>query len=77
MAGDDYLGFNNSAYLSERQCCDRNRALGHFLAENGCLPKGADVKKIIELYSQVTLNVSFTPNSSMTFFIVMLIGNDV
>ena len=53
MAGDDYLGFNNSAYLSERQCCDRNRALGHFLAENGCLPKGADVKKIIELYSQV------------------------
>ena len=59
MAGDDYLGFNNSAYLSERQCCDRNRALGHFLAENGCLPKGADVKKIIELYSQV-LNTKFS-----------------
>ena len=54
MAGGEYIGFNNSAFLSERQACDRNNALAHFLAENKCMPSGVDIKKTMDFYSQVT-----------------------
>ena len=53
MAGEEYLGFNNSAFLSERMNCDRNCALTHFMMENKCLPYGTDVKKTMDLYLQV------------------------
>ena len=53
MAGGEYLGFNNSAFLSERLVCDRNSALAHFMLENKCLPDGTDVKKTLDLYLQV------------------------
>lgn len=53
MAGYSYLHFNNTAYLSEKRNSDRNQALVHFLAENGCLPAGVDAKKVMEFYLQV------------------------
>ena len=54
MAGGEYLGFNNSAFLSERANCDRNRALSHFMMGNKCFPLGTDLVKTIELYNQVS-----------------------
>ena len=55
MAGGEYLGFNNSAFLSERANCDRNRALSHFMMGNKCFPLGTDLVKTIELYNQVSM----------------------
>ena len=57
MAGGEYLGFNNSAFLSERANCDRNRALSHFMMGNKCFPLGTDLVKTIELYNQVSIYV--------------------
>jgi glutaminase len=54
MAGEEYIGFNNSVFLSERHNCDRNSALAHFLAENKCMPPGVDIKKTMDLYTQVS-----------------------
>ncbi len=35
MAGGEYIGFNNAAYLSAHEAADRNRALSHYMRENG------------------------------------------
>lgn len=53
MAGNGYLHFNNSAFLSEINCSDRNKALAHFLIENKCIPEGVDVQNILRLYCQI------------------------
>ena len=54
MAGGEFLCFNNSVFLSERRNSDRNCALAHFMAENKALPPGVDLKKVLDLYCQVS-----------------------
>ena len=34
MAGGEYIGFNNSIFLAEREHSDRNYALGYYLKVN-------------------------------------------
>ena len=55
MAGGEYLGFNNSIFLSERDSADRNNALAYFMRENHCFPPG-DIKinDVLDFYFQVT-----------------------
>lgn len=54
MAGNnEFIGFLNQAYLSERQISYRNYAMGYFLRENKCLPEPERLNETIELMLQV------------------------
>ncbi len=55
MAGGEYLGFNNSIFLSERDSADRNSALGYFMRENMCYPsdKKINITDTLDFYFQV------------------------
>ena len=59
MAGGEYLGFNNSIFLSERDSADRNFALAHFLRENDYFPPPSsnnDISDLLDFYFQVIMN---------------------
>ena len=57
MAGGEYLGFNNSIFLSERDSADRNSALGYFMRENMCYPPGEiNITNPLDFYFQVRKN---------------------
>ena len=53
MVGGELVQFNNSIFLSEKTCVDRDFSLAYFMRENKCFPPGADIKKILEFYFQV------------------------
>ena len=53
MAGGEMVQFNNSIFLSEKSCMDRDFSLAYFMRENKCFPPGADIKKLLEFYFQV------------------------
>ena len=53
MAGDEYVGFNNSIFLAEREVADRNYALAYYMRENNCFPKGSNLKDCIDFWYQV------------------------
>ena len=58
MAGGEYLGFNNSIFLSERDSADRNFALAHFLRENDCFPSPSpdiNISDLLDFYFQVSM----------------------
>ena len=57
MAGGEYVGFDNSIFLSERDTADRNFALAYFLRENGCFPQSSsnfDIFDVLDFYFQVS-----------------------
>merc|ERR1712018_620229 len=63
MAGGEYLGFNNSIFLSERDSADRNFALAYFLRENMCFPPGdVNIPNILDFYFQ-TCSLEMTAES--------------
>ena len=53
MAGGELVQFNNSLFLSEKRSKDRDYSLAYFMRENKCFPPGAEIKKILDFYSQV------------------------
>ena len=53
IAGDEYVGFNNSVFLSERETADRNFAMAYFMRENKCFPTGTNLQDTMDLYFQV------------------------
>mgnify|MGYP001190068446 CR=1 FL=1 len=53
MAGGELVQFNNSLFLSEKRSKDRDCSLAYFMRENKCFPPGAEIKKILDFYSQV------------------------
>ena len=53
MAGDEYVSFNNSIFLAEREVSDRNYALSYYMKENKCFPKGSNIKDCIDFWYQV------------------------
>lgn len=55
LAAGEYLGFNNSVFLSEKECADRNFALAYFMRENKCFPPGTKLQETLEFYFQVKL----------------------
>ena len=48
IAGDEFVGFNKSVFLSELNANDRNYALGYYMKEKNCFPSGE--KEIFEEY---------------------------
>ena len=52
LGGYEFLGFNNSVFLSERATADRNFSMGYFMKEKDCFPEGADLYETLDLYFQ-------------------------
>ena len=52
IAGYEFLGFNNSVFLSERETADRNFAMGYFMKENKSFPATTDLQETLDLYFQ-------------------------
>ena len=59
MAGGELVQFNNSLFLSEKGSKDQDCSLAYFMRENKCFPPGAEIKKILDFYSQVILSLFF------------------
>ncbi|CAL1541132.1 unnamed protein product [Lymnaea stagnalis] len=53
LAGNEYVSFNNSVFLSERQTADRNYALGYYMKEKQCFPKGTNLHELLDFYFQL------------------------
>jgi glutaminase len=52
LIGGHRVHFNNEVYLSEFANADRNCCLLYMLKEKGIIPKDADIKKILQFYTQ-------------------------
>jgi len=59
LAGGEQIGFNNAVFLSERECADRNYALGFYMRENKCFPEKANLRECMDFYFQVNVIFSF------------------
>uniref|UniRef100_A0AAQ6ABW5 glutaminase n=1 Tax=Amphiprion ocellaris TaxID=80972 RepID=A0AAQ6ABW5_AMPOC len=57
MAGNEYVGFSNATFQSERESGDRNFAIGYYLKEKKCFPEGTDMTSILDFYFQVSWSV--------------------
>ncbi|XP_016130036.1 glutaminase kidney isoform, mitochondrial-like isoform X3 [Sinocyclocheilus grahami] len=53
LAGNEYVGFSNATFQSERLSGDRNFAIGYYLKEKKCFPAGTDMISILDLYFQL------------------------
>nr|XP_023025179.1 glutaminase liver isoform, mitochondrial [Leptinotarsa decemlineata] len=52
LAGNEDLGFNNAVFLSERECADRNYALGFYMKEHKCFPENSKFRECMDFYFQ-------------------------
>ncbi|XP_053231005.1 glutaminase liver isoform, mitochondrial isoform X5 [Podarcis raffonei] len=53
MAGNEYVGFSNTTFQSEKETGDRNYAIGYYLKDKKCFPQGADMTEALDLYFQL------------------------
>ncbi|KAM3935201.1 glutaminase liver isoform, mitochondrial isoform 2-T2 [Leptodactylus fuscus] len=53
MAGNEFIGFSNATFQSEKETGDRNYAIGYYLKEKKCFPEGADMVSALDLYFQL------------------------
>lgn len=53
LTAGEYLGFNNSVFLSEKECADRNFALAYFMRENKCFPASTKLQETLDFYFQL------------------------
>ncbi|KAI6195891.1 Ankyrin and Glutaminase domain containing protein [Aphelenchoides besseyi] len=55
LSGNEYIGFNNSVFLSERETAARNFSLAFFLKEHKCFPPGIDtsLRNELDFYFQL------------------------
>lgn len=53
MAGQEYVGFSNATFQSEKETGDRNFAIGYYMKEKKCFPSGADMIDALDFYFQL------------------------
>ncbi|KAG8129434.1 hypothetical protein E2320_016165 [Naja naja] len=53
MAGNEYVGFSNTTFQSEKETGDRNYAIGYYLKDKKCFPRDADMMAALDLYFQL------------------------
>ncbi|KAI4882641.1 hypothetical protein NFI96_022492, partial [Prochilodus magdalenae] len=53
LAGNEYVGFSNATFQSERMSGDRNFAIGYYLKEKKCFPEGTDMTAVLDFYFQL------------------------
>ncbi|KAK2717298.1 hypothetical protein QYM36_006171 [Artemia franciscana] len=52
LSGNEYIGFNNAVFLSERENADRNNALAYYMRENKCFPEKINLRDCLDFYFQ-------------------------
>ncbi|XP_036958359.1 glutaminase kidney isoform, mitochondrial-like [Acanthopagrus latus] len=66
MAGQEYVGFNNATFQSEKETGDRNFAIGYYMKEKKCFPPEADMIDALDFYFQLcSLEVTCESGSIM------------
>lgn len=53
MAGQEYVGFSNATFQSEKETGDRNFAIGYYLKEKRCFPHGSEMIDALDFYFQL------------------------
>ncbi|XP_045932469.1 glutaminase kidney isoform, mitochondrial-like isoform X1 [Micropterus dolomieu] len=53
MAGQEYVGFSNATFQSEKETGDRNFAIGYYMKEKKCFPPDADMIDALDFYFQL------------------------
>ncbi|XP_029989296.1 glutaminase 2b isoform X1 [Sphaeramia orbicularis] len=53
MAGQEYVGFSNATFQSEKETGDRNFAIGYYMKEKKCFPPGVDMIDALDFYFQL------------------------
>ncbi|XP_075447523.1 glutaminase liver isoform, mitochondrial isoform X2 [Ascaphus truei] len=53
MSGNQYVGFSNATFQSEKETGDRNYAIGYYLKEKKCFPSGSDMTDALDFYFQL------------------------
>lgn len=53
VAGQEYVGFSNATFQSEKETGDRNFAIGYYMKEKKCFPEGADMIDALDFYFQL------------------------
>ncbi|XP_036386884.1 glutaminase 2b [Megalops cyprinoides] len=53
MAGREYVGFSNATFQSEKETGDRNFAIGYYMKEKKCFPRGVDMIDALDFYFQL------------------------
>uniref|UniRef100_A0A914UXU1 glutaminase n=1 Tax=Plectus sambesii TaxID=2011161 RepID=A0A914UXU1_9BILA len=54
LAGQEFIGFNNATFLSERDTADRNFALSYFMKECKCFPETRhSIREALDFYFQL------------------------
>ncbi|GAA6224382.1 glutaminase liver isoform, mitochondrial-like [Lates japonicus] len=66
MTGQEYVGFSNATFQSEKETGDRNFAIGYYMKEKKCFPPGADMIDALDFYFQLcSLEVTCESGSIM------------
>ncbi|XP_056157806.1 glutaminase 2b [Lampris incognitus] len=53
IAGQEFVGFSNATFQSEKETGDRNFAIGYYMKEKKCFPEGADMIDALDFYFQL------------------------
>ncbi|XP_066865618.1 glutaminase liver isoform, mitochondrial isoform X4 [Kogia breviceps] len=74
MAGNEYMGFSNATFQSEKETGDRNYAIGYYLKEKKCFPKGVDMMAALDLYFQVGLPAKSAVSGAILLVVPNIMG---
>ncbi|XP_017708843.1 PREDICTED: glutaminase liver isoform, mitochondrial isoform X3 [Rhinopithecus bieti] len=74
MAGNEYMGFSNATFQSEKETGDRNYAIGYYLKEKKCFPKGVDMMAALDLYFQVGLPAKSAVSGAILLVVPNVMG---
>uniref|UniRef100_A0A8C5MAE2 glutaminase n=1 Tax=Leptobrachium leishanense TaxID=445787 RepID=A0A8C5MAE2_9ANUR len=53
MSGNEFIGFSNATFQSEKETGDRNHSIGYYLKEKKCFPSTVDMMAALDLYFQL------------------------
>ncbi|XP_059968248.1 glutaminase liver isoform, mitochondrial isoform X1 [Mesoplodon densirostris] len=74
MAGNEYMGFSNATFQSEKETGDRNYAIGYYLKEKKCFPEGVDMMAALDLYFQVGLPAKSAVSGAILLVVPNIMG---
>ena len=75
MAGEEFIGFSNATFLSEKATADRNFAIGYYLKEHGVFPEGTNLEETLDLYFQLC-SVEATADSAAVIAATLANGGE-
>ncbi|XP_039193284.1 glutaminase liver isoform, mitochondrial isoform X2 [Crotalus tigris] len=74
MAGNEYVGFSNTTFQSEKETGDRNYAIGYYLKDKKCFPRGVDMMAALDLYFQVGLPAKSAVSGAILLVVPNVMG---